>query len=169
MKKISSILVLMLIALMLFVSCNGSTPTKEESNSSSNGSTPTVTERAATDEDYDLFKTLSIILIEDLTNRETLPEGCTKNQVEDTSIFTFNSCEFDSYNLDGSTLHVKLNGNATIRAEGEREENVDYYIYNITEGSSIGGIKYTLNTEYSMNNNTYTFNIKSIKLRCPQL
>ena len=33
MKKLSSILVLMLIALMLFVSCNNSTPTKESGNS----------------------------------------------------------------------------------------------------------------------------------------
>lgn len=155
MKKISSILVLMLIALMLFVSCNNSTPTKEESNSSSNDSTPTVTERVATDDDYTLFITLGNVLIEDLTNRETLPEGCTLNPAKSTNTLslTFNSCEFYSYDIDGSTLKVKLNGSATERTEGDpKSENyVEYYTCSFTEGSSLGDTKFTANFEYSIN------------------
>ena len=146
----------MIIALMLFVSCNNSTPTKEESNSSStdssNDSTPTVTVRDAADADYTLFSTLFNVLKDDLGRREDFPEGCTPDQDGDTFILTFNSCEFDSYNLDGSPLHVKLNGNATIRTEGEQENSVGYYTCNFTEGSSLGDTKFTANLEFDTNN-----------------
>ena len=175
MKKISSILVLMLIALMLFVSCNGSTPTKEESNSSStdssnnnsNDNTSTVTERTATDDDYTLFLNSYAVIIDDLANRiyknVNIPNGVTPSSEGSTLTLTFNSCEFDSYAIDGSPLHVKLNGSAT-RATKEGEANVYYYTCNLTEGSSIGDIEYTLNTEFSMNRNTYTYNFESIKI-----
>lgn len=168
MKKLSSFFVLMLIALMLFVSCNGSTPTKEESNSSSNGSTPTVTERAATDADYTLFATLSNVLMNDIVsnrihNSELIPEGCKREQDDSTNTIslTFNSCEFDSYNLDGSPLHVKLNGNATIRTEGEQENSVTYITCNFTEGSSLGDTDFTTNLEFDTNNAEMGYNFTS--------
>ena len=175
MKKISSILVLMLIALMLFVSCNNSTPTKEESNSSStdssnnnsNDNTSTVTERTATDDDYTLFLNSYAVIIDDLENRINkdinIPNGVTSSSDGSTRTITFNSCEFDSYAINGKPLKVKLNGSAT-RATKEGEARVYYYTCNLTEGSSIGDIEYTLNTEFSVNNNTHTFNIESIKI-----
>ena len=167
MKKLSSFLVLMLIALTLFVSCNGSTPTKEESNSSSNGSTPTVTERAATDADYTLFATLSNVLMNDIVSNRIkhnvgIPEGCTREQDDSTNTIslTFNSCEFDSYNLDGSPLHVKLNGSATIKRD--QANSVDYYTWNFTEGSSLGNTIFTINLEFSTNNSGINFTTATI-------
>lgn len=166
MKKISSILVLMLIALMLFVSCNNNTPTKEESNSSSNdssnGSTPTVTERAVTDDDFNLFITLDKVIIkENLFYKypDQLPGGCSRDQKGGTNILNFYQCELDHNALDVSPLHVKLNGIATFEPKliGENN-NVSYYTFNFTEGSSHGNTQFTMNIEFNINDsNEYDF------------
>lgn len=145
MKKISTILVLMLIALMLFVSCNNNTPTKD--NSTPAEETPK--ERAATEDDYTLFITLSNVIMSDLGNREPEERPTGASFSADSSTITLDSCEFDSYAIDGSSLHVKLNGTVTVKSEGEAENVVYYYTFNLTEGSTIKNTAFTAYMEFS--------------------
>ncbi|MDD5973802.1 MAG: hypothetical protein PUC01_08835 [Spirochaetales bacterium] len=155
MKKTTFLLVLMLIAL-IFISCNSSTPTKEDSNSSSNGSTLTIKERNATDDDYTLFITLLNVIEWDLDDRESenIPPTVIKSGDKKKSTFTFNSCDFNSYKIDGSPLSVKLNGSAKKRTEivpGGEEEKIEYYTYSFTKGSSINSTEFTATLGFSIN------------------
>lgn len=160
MKKISTILVLMLIALMLFVSCNNSTPTKD--NSTPAEETPKV--RAATDDDYTLFITLSNVIMSDLENREPEERPTGASFSADSSTITLDSCEFDSYAIDGSSLHVKLNGTVTVKSEGEAENIVYYYTFNLTEGSTIGNTAFTAYIEFSSTGTSKEANFSKITI-----
>lgn len=113
-----------------------------------NGSTPTVTERAATDSDYDLFFNLNYASNTFFQVINDLPT--TSYKIVDENNVEFYGCSFNSYSTNGSTLPVTLYGN--MYTDGS------HYKINLTEGTKIGGIDYTVDAEFTIGSSSgYNF------------
>lgn len=128
MKKLSSILVLMLIALMLFVSCNNSTPTKEESVNSDEV-------KEATPEEKELFRTLlraSIGAISSKIQGNNIPN---LELSDNTESATFTGASFENIVLFGTASM----GN-TLKL-------------NLTDGTKYNGVAHKLDCEGTQGEN----------------
>lgn len=159
MKKISTILVLMLIALMLFVSCNNSTPTKD--NSTENGSNNTQTEetpdetpkeRDAVAADYDLV--LNIFNAIQIFGSKVGDLPADSYEIVGENNFEFKNCQFSSYSTNGSNLSVILNGSVNMEKVSETEF---HYTCNLTKGTKIGDTDYTVEADLTFGSTGYNF------------
>lgn len=127
MKKFSVIFVVMLVALMMFVSCNGNTPTKE---------------RPATKEEIEigsaLYDSVSIAIyrIDD--------KSVTDTQTETGNLYTFDKTVVKDEDLKLDTI---LNGTYEKSYTG----NTDTFVLNLTSGTQVNGKDHTMYYKYTYN------------------
>ena len=119
MKKFSSFLVLMLIALMLFVSCNNSTPTKEIEE--------------ATDEEKSLFMTFYMAAIAAILDPEASGADVTVDPSTGDYVATFNNI--------GKPGNIVLNGEVRITKGYEK------FVLNLGKGTEFKGKQHTIYAE----------------------
>lgn len=137
MKKLSSFLVLMLIALMLFISCNGSTPTKE---------------RAATAEDAEIVSTLVYSALYAL-----------QGNLDGVTPISENTIKFDNVKVNNpSTLEEICILNGTAKFEGTQQSGT--LILDLTTGTQYKGKGHTLYAKSSTDGKNIEIELDGYKL-----
>ena len=149
MKKLSSFLVLMLIALMLFVSCNGSTPTKEEPAK--------LEERAATPEDAEIVSALVSSALNAV--RENL-DGVTR--IEDDNTVKFDNVKV----INPTTQEVICVLNGTAKYEGTKQ--LGTLILDLTTGTKYKDKGHTLYAKSSTDGKNIEIVLDGYKLTIPE-
>ena len=120
MKKLSSILVLMLIALMLFVSCNNSTPTKESGNSDE--------VKEASSAEKELFNTFLVASI------NAIKAEINGTDVPNLELDSDTSATFTGANFEGIVLYGTASMGEILKL-------------NLTDGTELHGVAHTMECE----------------------